>query len=321
MERQLQTCEPLVGNDANVATPVPGGASSDQPDASSRQRDVRALGNMKIEVLNFGVSGYSTAQQLITLRERVWTYSPDLVLLTITTNNDITDNSRGLKRTDEIPYFVYHSGQLVFDDSFKTSRPFRLRQSFISQVGRWLKDHLRLVQAINEGHRGLKVLLASLKERWKSSESASGSETALRSEELGIDNLIYSAPTSPLWSDAWNVTEHLIKQMSDEVKDRGARFVVITLSNPPQVVPSPKSREAFMERLGVKELFYPDNRIRLFAERAGITVITLAPELQAYAEQKNIFLHGFGPNIGNGHWNADGHRAAGEIIARKLCGQ
>ncbi len=41
--------------------------------------------------------------------------------------------------------------------------------------------------------------------------------------------------------------------------------------------------------------------------------------MQAYAEQNKVFLHGFGANIGNGHWNQLGHRLAGEWIAQKLC--
>ena len=47
-------------------------------------------------------------------------------------------------------------------------------------------------------------------------------------------------------------------------------------------------------------------------------MITLAPELQAYAEKSGSFLHGFGSDLGNGHWNAGGHRVAGELIAQKL---
>jgi hypothetical protein len=45
----------------------------------------------------------------------------------------------------------------------------------------------------------------------------------------------------------------------------------------------------------------------------------LAPELQQYAEQHQAFLHGFGSDLGNGHWNSDGHRVAGELLAQKLC--
>ena len=36
-----------------------------------------------------GVSGYGTTQELVTLREKVWRYSPDMVLLAVTTNNDV----------------------------------------------------------------------------------------------------------------------------------------------------------------------------------------------------------------------------------------
>src|SRR6185295_10022540 len=55
------------------------------------------FGTNKVEVINFGVSGYGTAQELLTLRERVWTYAPDVVMLTVTTNNDVSDNLRELK--------------------------------------------------------------------------------------------------------------------------------------------------------------------------------------------------------------------------------
>src|SRR5918911_2269574 len=106
-----------------------------------------AVGGRKVEFINFGVSGYGTAQELITLEQKVWAYQPDIVLLAFTTNNDITDNSRPLKRTNEIPYFVLRAGQLALDDSFRTTRAFQLSHTFLARTGRWLRDHLRVVQA------------------------------------------------------------------------------------------------------------------------------------------------------------------------------
>src|SRR5882762_5002238 len=47
-----------------------------------------AFPGKKVEVINFGVSGYGTAQELMTLRQKVWDYSPDIVMLTFTTYND-----------------------------------------------------------------------------------------------------------------------------------------------------------------------------------------------------------------------------------------
>ena len=290
-----------------------------------------AFPGKKIEVLNFGVSGYGTAQELLTLREQVWKYSPDIVMLAVTTNNDITDNLRALKKTDEIPYFIYRDNQLTLDDSFKNSRAFRLRQSRISRFGIWLRDHSRVVQAITQGHHGFKILLSS----WRARRSQKAqppparadltAETGLkpdllsRSEELGTDNLVYLEPGNAVWNDAWSLTEKLILEMRNEVNSRGAKFVVVTLSNGPQVLPNPELREEFKKRFGITDLFYPDDRIKSLCMREGIPVITLAPELQEFAQRNNVFLHGFGENIGNGHWNATGQRVAGELTAKKMC--
>ena len=288
-------------------------------------RSCNAFSGKQIEVLNFGVSGYGTAQELLTLREKVWDYSPDIVLLTITTNNDITDNSRALKKTDEAPYFIYRDGKLVLDNSFQSSRAFQLRQSKVSRLGRWIKDHSRLVQAINEAHHGLKILLASWRSQRNSSPqpavapNASNSNSTTLNEELGADNLVYTPPVNSTWEDAWRVTEDLILLMRDEVTAKRASFMVVTLSNGPQVLPNPDARRTYMQRFGISDLFYPDNRIRQLCLRSNIPVITLAPELQAYAEKEKVFLHGFGNDIGNGHWNAAGHARAGELLAENLC--
>lgn len=296
--------------------------------------ECNAFPGRKIEVINFGVSGYGTAQELLTLREKVWKYSPDLVLLAVTTNNDITDNSRALKQTDDIPYFVYQGSQLTVDDSFRDSRGFFLGNSRGGRFGAWLSAHSRLLQVIAQAPRGLKILLASwrakpppdaqpaaapnvnLGENVKAPEKT---ELFARSAELGTDNLVYLEPNNAVWNDAWRVTEGLLVQMRDEVVKGGAKFVIVTLSNGPQVLPDAKSRAAFMSRLGITDLFYPDNRIKLLGTRQGIPVITLAPELQDFAERNKVFLHGFGENIGNGHWNVTGNRVAGELIAKKIC--
>ena len=299
-----------------------------------RLEECGVVSGKKIEVINFGVSGYGTAQELLTVREKVLKYSPDLVLLAVTTNNDITDNSRLLKRTDDVPYFVYNGDQLTLDDSFKNSRAFLFSNSRIGRFGIWLRTHSRLIQAITQGHHGFKILLASWRAKRSQAEppqsarpaqpggTAKGPEKGdvfARSAELGVDNLVYLEPNNAVWNDAWRVTEGLIVQMRDEVTRSGAKFVVATLSNGPQVLPDAEAREVFKSRFGITDLFYPDNRIKSLGAREGITVITLAPELQVFAEHNNVFLHGFGENIGNGHWNVTGNRVAGELIAKKIC--
>jgi hypothetical protein len=89
-----------------------------------------------------------------------------------------------------------------------------------------------------------------------------------------------------------------------------------------QVHPEREVREALRAKLGVPDLLYPDSRIAEFAARRGIRALPLAPQMQRLAEEQGTFFHGVAKTgMGRGHWNADGHRAAAEIIAQHLCGR
>ncbi len=75
-----------------------------------------------------------------------------------------------------------------------------------------------------------------------------------------------------------------------------------------------------MDRLGLEGLFYPDERLSALAHKAGIPILNLAPILQAKAESSGAYFHGFRAGaLGTGHWNATGHRVAGELIADQVC--
>lgn len=281
-----------------------------------------AVAGRTVEVINFGVSGYGTAQEFITLRHEVWQYSPDLVLLAVTTNNDISDNSRALKKTDQIPYFVWRDDKLVEDDSFLQTRSFQSKHSALGRLGGWFRDHLRFVQAIQHAAFAIRVMRAE-----RAAEKAAAKEPSnlpqkapnTTADELGVDSMVYRSPTDSVWQDAWRVTESLIKTMQLEVEGRHAAFLVLTLSNPPQVLPSAAARQAFLQRIGATDLFYPDNRIAEFCRREGIAVATLAPPMQQYAESNSIMLHGFGKDLGNGHWNVTGHQLAAQLAADEVC--
>jgi len=94
----------------------------------------------------------------------------------------------------------------------------------------------------------------------------------------------------------------------------------VTLDTGIQVWPDPRVRDNFMKHLDVSDLFYPDRRIAALGERDGFDVLTLAEPLYRYAEAHHAFLHGFANSkIGFGHWNAEGHRVAGELIGERLC--
>jgi hypothetical protein len=268
----------------------------------------------KVEVLSFGVSGYSTARELILLQERVWQYSPDVVILQVTTGNDIRDNSPllGSYRNEPLPYFVFNDGKLIRDDSRllarNRTRTFRLQQSFFGAGFNWLRRHVRVIG-----------LLDMAREAYHARGDKSAGEPSWAGKELGITSEVYREPLKPEWNEAWRVTEGLLQEMHAEVETRGAKFLVVTGSMGIQVHPDAAVRREFSDRLGVQNLFYPDERIKDFGTHNNFQVLNLAPALADYASRNHVFLHGFGATQGRGHWNENGHQLAGELVAQEVC--
>ncbi len=238
-----------------------------------RLQGCEASGGRSVEVINFGVSGFSTARELITLRRRVWQYSPDVVVLLVTTSNDVRDNSRLLSwEYDDLPlpYFVYQDGALVLDDSLSRKRneslKFRLQQSLLGGSLNWLRDHLRLMGLVDKS----RAAFQTHRQKRKLTQTDAGYEP-------GLDAKVYLAPADPAWDEAWRVTEGLILLMRDEVEAHGAKFLVVTGSNSIQVYPDPTVRQRFMRSVGADDLFYPNRRIKALVEREAIEALTLAP--------------------------------------------
>lgn len=267
-----------------------------------------------VEVINFGVSGTGTGQQLLKLRhQRGFDYSPDIVLLALFPGNDIRNNSLALEKSAYLPYFQLAGGELVLSTEFRDGflsrwvRPTKLYRGWIRFRG-WS----RLAQLVNR----LPVIWRTRKRR-----AAAASRGELANQEAGIDGAdVFREPRNETWRQAWDVTEALIEQMNREVEANGARFVTAIVSTGAQVNPNPKVRGRLESALGVPDLFYPDRRIVQVGKRAGFPVLDLPPRFQDYAERTGRHLHGFSEQRpGRGHWNRLGHQLASSFIAEDLC--
>jgi hypothetical protein len=257
----------------------------------------------RIEAVNFGVSGYGTAQQLLTLRHRGWQYSPDLVLLAFFPGNDVRNNSLALEGEKRGPFFVLRGGELVLDASF-AEEPRFLKARQISAQRTALQD-LRVYQLLRRLRAG-KV----------------GARTAPSLGEPGLDENVLREPPDGAWRDAWAVTEKLLLAVRDETAARGARFMLVVLSSAAAVYPDPALRRRYAEVLGVEDLFYPERRLRAFGGRHDMQVVTLGEAMQRRADATGERLHGFrNTRLGFGHWNEAGHALGAELIARQLCPQ
>jgi len=272
-------------------------------------------GGRQVEVINFGVSGYGTAQELLTLRHKVWAYDPDMVILGFLTGNDIRNNLRELEGDPMRPYFLLDEGQLQLDDRFLSDPGYRFRRSARYRLLAGLISHSRFLQLLNSVRQQMKA--RALQQQM----AGMVTQEAGMPLEVGLDNLVYFPPRSEAWEKAWAVTEALIQTMAREVQARDREFLLVSLSNGAQVIPFDAQREAFRKMIGIDDLFYPDQRIAHMAEESAIPYLMLAPRLLDWAKANHTCVHGF-ENAGScgGHWNRYGHQVAGKLIAGKVCG-
>jgi hypothetical protein len=267
------------------------------------------VGGRRVEVLTFGMAGYGTAQELMALRHHAWPYAPDLILLAVTTGNDVRNNSKALQNDGGRPYFTRVGSGLVLDDSFRQSPAHR--RGWQNDVAFWIIDRSRVAQFAYRAWQNR----ASIARRALTRQAVAASSTG---EEAGLDSWIYKPPSTEERAEAWRLTEDLFALMHREVADRGAQFMVVTLSNGIQVHADVGVREAFMRRLGADDLFYPERRIAGVGARDGYVVATLAPAMFDYARTHRVFLHGSGRDAGQGHWNRTGHAVAGRLLADRV---
>jgi hypothetical protein len=280
---------------------------------------LQGCGNLRgrqVEVINFGQSGFGTTQELLALRHRVWKYSPDVVLLAFFTGNDVTDNSPALMQWDYNPYFSYQDGKFVLNDKHTQERweKEQREKSWGGGFKRWREDNFRVFQVLREAHKLARTWWSQIQKRGQSA-------AAHQRPKAGLSNAVFREPTEAVWQEAWEVTEAVLLMMRDEIAQKGAKFLVVVLTGGIQVHPDPSARTEIANRLGVKDLFYPDRRLEKFCQREGIPILLLAPAFQEYATKHQVFLHGFPDNLGGGHWNQNGNRLAGKMIAKWLCRQ
>jgi hypothetical protein len=269
-----------------------------------------ALHGQKPEVINLGVNGYGTAQELIALREQGWKYQPDLVLLAFFLGNDVRNNHPVLNAEPASPYFVFRGSELVQQNpaGFKTDA----FQTLVRPALEILSDYSRIAQLCARAWDRLAARRSGRMELNNTNPPETG--------EHGVDDAVFSPPKDQNWVEAWRVTEALLRMMNDEVRAHRAEFRIVLLTTGIQVYPDAAGRERYRQRVAATSLLYPDERLESWANQYGIPVIAPVQSLRAYAESHQALLHGFANAApGFGHLNELGHRLTAEYIAQSLC--
>ncbi|WP_145257993.1 hypothetical protein [Planctomycetes bacterium Pan216] len=239
------------------------------------------------EVMNFGVSGFSTGQSLLTWRHFAREYDPDLVLLCFYNGNDLADNHHG-SSSGHRPYFVLNEGgslQLV------PLKPVR------STLSRWLAEYSQFY--VWQKHQTRKV-------RDLFRETANVLPPGF--------HIFDSEPTGET-AEAWEVTERLITTVAEEVRESGAEVVVVGIPAHEQLV------EKYWYRLietvgpaaaGKYDPNYPEQRLGKLCHDQGISYLPMVNGFRELEDPASCYF------LEVGHWNEKGNDVAARLVVEHL---
>ncbi len=278
---------------------------------SNLQKCISADNAVHVETLNFAVVGYNLAQNYYVLREKVWKYHPQAVVIALNMATAVIANSRNLDPLLTSPrmYFNLQDGKLVSD----TPGGFHPRP---------VKE--KIADLINEFELAKMVRAAKSNLAYRIFYQLSAYTNPKKNvpvAKYSRDEVAYLPPYDADTKAAWDVTESILQAMKEECRAHGVEFYVLTLDTPPQVTPDVQYLRTLTKRLGVPDLNYPDNRIAQWAAAHQVPCFQLAPALRALVDRTHVLLHGGTPGAaGTGHWNEQGHYYAGMELARQFCG-
>jgi hypothetical protein len=208
------------------------------------------------DVINAGVPGYSTAQEMLFYELEGRRYLPDLVLLVVVPN-DLTDNldSRG-------PRFRLDDGRLV-----ATNLPLGRRKSV---VGEWLQEHSRLFAHVSYLVAAANVSLRLGRARPPAGPRGAGPAAAPVATPAAAGEPAPPAqpslePPTPITGEARPLAEALMDRLATDVRRDDARLAVVL-----EVMDAPTKRWQvdFWAARGVPVLDLAP--VLVSAERAGV---------------------------------------------------
>ena len=271
-----------------------------------RQLNLSPDSDANFQVLNGGISGFGTDNELLFYRHEGHRYDPDIVMLTVYVGNDIRNNWHPLETIDSggirKPYFTPSDGGLQIN-----AYPFEEHESLASQLKVFLNRNFRLYS-----------LLREMRDRFRT--RAPTGEAPGSGPAVPLDAWLFAVHQPPEWSTALDVTERLLIEFDKETRAAGSKLVVVLIPTRFQVhddywearlerVPAMRSMEWNLEK--------PNQRLTALLAAQGIAHVDLLPEFrrQAAESEQEYYL------VQDGHWNEAGHVLAASLMTEALRGQ
>ena len=250
-----------------------------------------------IEVINFGVAGYGTDQELLFFEKTGRHYGPDRVLVFFYGNdlwNNALPNGIGSERGYKPVFRPGPGGRLQLNGVPVRKHPFWDRHKrelpWDARLQRYLGDHWHL------------YLLAR----------KALSEPPARTTHGEFYGAIYGPASEPRWERLWDLSGRILAAFDERVKSAGAELTVVYIPAIVQIEAEDwRMKREMYDLVGDFDLQMPNRRLRYLADVHGFDLVDLYDPFVAAAAEGTLYFR-------DSHWNPAGHDLAAAVLADSL---
>jgi len=272
----------------------------DQTYTQQLEKLLQARG-LSVEVLNFGMNGYSPLCGYLLYDTYGKTFHPDLVIHAVFTDNDIADGDPALAAGQVgAPFVVPGAGPHLQIDYSRTEASYRdYHKEPIYTIRRWSATY-RTLSAIKNGWAANKRAAASLQ------------------QSAGVPKRfqLYADPLPEQFERAWQTYSRILDAFAGEVHEAGTRFVLLSVPAG-QVVNDAAWADVLAANPAMHGLRWsminPQERMEKLALEREIPLMQPTPEFRVQSNSTDpLFFNGIG------HMTPRGHAAMAKYIADYL---
>jgi hypothetical protein len=248
--------------------------------------------SMPVEVVNAGVPGYGTRQELEVFRRERAVLKPELVLVGFYPLNDPHDNVT--------PYPVERDGFLVSRDAAEA-----IQTGPLYQAKAFLRTHVHsyafVVNRLKELGPARRLLV----------------HLGLAGETFPMELQFYCTPMAARVAEAWRTTFAVLDEFAFATKDAGARLAVVVIPARAQVYRTwlPEVQRYCARESATADLDLPIRTLVAHLAARDIPHVDLLARFRELAADGRRLYHEV-----DGHLNVEGHQVAAASIEAYLAG-
>ena len=269
---------------------------SDRTFIALTENQLNRDGNHKVELMNFGLSNISQAEELLILKNDIARFSPDMVILFFFPGNDIDDMAKETASHIKRPFFhISESGELTLDTRFSRTGHYKIKRLI-----NLFKRHSALINLIGERYQGYK--------EYRRNKAMNMSD---KNWKEALPKYLSLCTTNPdqTFTKNYQLNKLLIKAIAECCREKSIRFMLVTVDLTPLYIPEYEKRNKSIDSTFDVNFFEDD--LGSYAAPLNIEYLGLQRIFRQAYENVGVPLHW-------NHWNYEGHKVVADALAEKL---